>query len=368
MKKTKILAVLISALLLTGSLVGCLGDNEDIEGGSDVQGTEQGTPSDGVQEGTGAEPATEGISAYEWKHADDEVMFTLDGKDIDFATYRYYAMNFKGQYDGGDDTYWNEETEAQFKGDMLSEFKKLAAIEKLSVEKGVPISEADIASINDYVEQFKAIYGEDLYKQQLDLFYFTEDVYLNTNKYNYMLENLYTTYAGEEEILKYANENYVHVKHVLIGTLDEEGNEYTGEVFDEKTALANDIAKRAKDGEDFDALVKEYGEDPGMEQTPEGYTFTYGMMVPEFEAKSFELKEGEISEPVKTSYGYHIIQKLPIDREALMDDEKQTYWEIVSAIAASPAEAEVAKCAETIEIVETDAFKSLTMANIGKKK
>ena len=42
---------------------------------------------------------------------------------------------------------------------------------------------------------------------------------------------------------------------------------------------ANEILERAKNGEDFDALIKEYNEDPGMESNQDGYFFTDGEMV-----------------------------------------------------------------------------------------
>lgn len=365
MKKTKIFAVALAALLLTGTLAACEDADKTID--NNIESTENTSPSTG-NEGNVIQPAESGLSAYEWKHADDEVVLTIDGKDIDFATYRYYVMNFKPQYDMGNDGYWNEETEAQFKSDMLEEIKKLVAIEKVAKDKGITLSEDEIKGITDYLEEFIATYGEDVYKQQMDISYLTKDVYVDTNMYNLYLEDLYLAAASNEQVKNYANENYVHVKHVLVSTMNENNKELTGEAFDEKTKLANDISERAKNGEDFDALVKQYGEDPGMQATPEGYTFTYGMMVKEFEDKSFELAVGEISEPVKTSYGYHIIQKLPIDFDALIDETNQTYWEIVSAIAASPVQSEVAAKAASFEVVETEIYKNLTAANIGIRK
>ena len=194
------------------------------------------------------------------------------------------------------------------------------------------------------------------------------------------IEAYFDAHAAEyqENGLVKGDDRYVDVRHILIspegGTAGESGETvYSEEEWAVAEKKANDVLNewltKHPDEDGFGVMAETYTQDPGSATNGGLYEDVYmGRMVPEFEAKSFELKEGEISEPVKTSYGYHIIQKLPIDKEALMDDEKQTYWEIVSAIAASPAEAEVAKCAETIEIVETDAFKALTMANIGKKK
>ena len=60
---------------------------------------------------------------------------------------------------------------------------------------------------------------------------------------------------------------------------------------------------------ELDALVKEYGKDPGMEANKDGYVFTYGEMVKSFEDASFALGVGEVSAPVKSDYGYHIIKR-----------------------------------------------------------
>jgi parvulin-like peptidyl-prolyl isomerase len=68
------------------------------------------------------------------------------------------------------------------------------------------------------------------------------------------------------------------------------------------------LLKRARAGEDFAKLAKEYSEDPGSKDKGGEYTFPKGQMVPEFEATAFSLKTNEISDIVTTQYGYHIIK------------------------------------------------------------
>ncbi|MCB6366043.1 peptidylprolyl isomerase [Intestinibacillus massiliensis] len=162
---------------------------------------------------------------------------------------------------------------------------------------------------------------------------FDEEMYDNILLVSSYVEALNDYYFGEngkalpprDELLKAFNENYIQVKHVLISTVDDQGNALTGDALAEKTALAEDVLAQAKAGEDFDSLIKTYGEDPGMTQSPEGYimdkdgnTLT-GTMIEEFNKGSWALEVNGISDLVKTSYGYHIIKRVPLD-ETKLDD------------------------------------------------
>ncbi len=73
--------------------------------------------------------------------------------------------------------------------------------------------------------------------------------------------------------------------------------------------LATAIYERAKEGEEFATLANEYSVDPGNQGTKGGDLgwFGKGQMVKEFEKAAFTAKKGEIIEPVKSNFGYHII-------------------------------------------------------------
>jgi len=78
----------------------------------------------------------------------------------------------------------------------------------------------------------------------------------------------------------------------------------------EKQSESLSIAERLKKGEKFGKLAKELSIDSGSAKKDGnlGY-FTKGMMVKQFEEVAFKLQIGEISEPVKTQFGYHIIKR-----------------------------------------------------------
>ena len=69
-------------------------------------------------------------------------------------------------------------------------------------------------------------------------------------------------------------------------------------------------------GEDFAGIAEVYSDDPGTAATGgDGGWFGKGMMVPEFEAAAFALEEGGMSEPIKTDFGYHLIEVLARDSQ-----------------------------------------------------
>lgn len=81
-------------------------------------------------------------------------------------------------------------------------------------------------------------------------------------------------------------------------------------------ALAQELRQRLVDGEDFAALAEEYSDDTGSAANGGDLGwFGRGVMVPAFEEAAFALAPNEISEPIATDFGYHIIQVLEKDAE-----------------------------------------------------
>lgn len=93
--------------------------------------------------------------------------------------------------------------------------------------------------------------------------------------------------------------------HILI-RLDQDADQAASDAAKQKIAA---LRERAQQGEDFAALAKENSEDPGSatEGGDLGY-FGKGIMDPAFEEAAFSLPEGGLSEPVRSSFGYHLIK------------------------------------------------------------
>jgi parvulin-like peptidyl-prolyl isomerase len=77
-----------------------------------------------------------------------------------------------------------------------------------------------------------------------------------------------------------------------------------------KKALADSLYQQVKSGANFAKLAKQYSKDPGSAAKGGKLTVSKGQTVPAFDKMAFSLKNGEISQPVHTQYGYHIIQAL----------------------------------------------------------
>lgn len=118
--------------------------------------------------------------------------------------------------------------------------------------------------------------------------------------------------VSEDEIIKMYNDNYVCAKHILISTIDDSGKPLSDK--DKKLAKekADYALKRLSRGDTFEMLIEEYGEDPGMKNYPDGYVFTKGEMVEEFENAVYGMKVGQTSAIIESVYGYHIIRRMPL--------------------------------------------------------
>jgi peptidyl-prolyl cis-trans isomerase D len=117
-------------------------------------------------------------------------------------------------------------------------------------------------------------------------------------------QELRTAYSRNLE--RYRTPERVRVRHVLIKTQGKSPEETK-----KAEATANDLVKQIKGGADFAEIAKKHSEDPGSAAKGGDLDWvTRGQMVPAFEAAAFSLKPNEISNLIKTEYGYHIVQVL----------------------------------------------------------
>jgi peptidyl-prolyl cis-trans isomerase C len=147
----------------------------------------------------------------------------------------------------------------------------------------------------------------------------------------------------DEKIAGLKPEQEVHARHILVAT----------------EAEAKDVAERLKQGEDFAALAKEKSKDAGAEGGDLGF-FTRGQMLKPFEDAAFALDVGEISEPVQTQFGWHIIKV-----EEKRDQQLPSFDQVKEAIISQLVQAKVQEVvtglrdAAKIEVVDPELKKSM---------
>jgi len=110
----------------------------------------------------------------------------------------------------------------------------------------------------------------------------------------------------QANIQQYQVPNRVHVEHILFMTVSK-----TDAEVEEIKKKAEEVRKQVKKGGKFEDLAKKYSEDPGSKDKGGDLGWiTQGQTVPEFEKTAFSLPPGQVSDLVKTQYGFHIIKVL----------------------------------------------------------
>jgi peptidyl-prolyl cis-trans isomerase D len=145
----------------------------------------------------------------------------------------------------------------------------------------------------------------------------------------------------KQNIAQYSTPEQIRANHILLKT---EGKDEAA-----VKTQADALAKRAKSGDDFAALAKEFSEDES--NNARGGDLDYfgrGTMVSEFEDVAFKMKAGDVSDPVKTSFGFHII-KLADHRPATTRPLTELRTEIEEQLKWQKAQADAEQIAKGLE-------------------
>lgn len=164
----------------------------------------------------------------------------------------------------------------------------------------------------------------------------TEESLLKTYAIGKLLEDVEITEKDLEDFYNANAEKFdlpqsVQASHILVEDEEE----------------AKELYEKVKNGEDFAAVAEEFSTCPSAERGGDLGTFYPGQMVPEFDQAVFSMEVGEISEPVKTQFGYHIIKvtdssnakkntladvKADVRREVKRVKEQNAYMDKIKAL------------------------------------
>lgn len=328
-------ALILAALLAASSvmLTSCNGGKDaDTDGKNDNKVVENNGSDVKTPEGTVsfAEAEKRLEEAQPKNDLDNEILLTAEGVPVTATAVRY-ANIACSEYYGAGDSEPDAETKEKIDKEITDYYKLNAAIVNIANKNGIGVSDTDLEeNIISKIDEFKTQYGDDYdtvfetYAYQSPYCFFDSQIYnlfYNSGLYPYFYgkDGVAEDKAQihDDAVAEMNDGEYVHAKHILIAFPDDIEKDENGNIPESAKAAtlakANEVLEKVNNGEDFDALIKEYGEDPGMEAQPDGYFFTKGRMVQEFEDAAYALEIGATTGLVETSYGYHIIKRLELD-------------------------------------------------------
>jgi len=153
--------------------------------------------------------------------------------------------------------------------------------------------------IQDFFDQHKENYKTDPEVKVRYLYIKPEDFAAKVTVAEEDIQDYY-----ESNLEKFENPQTVHARHILIKVAQ---NAKPEEV-ESARQRAEDVLKLAREGQDFAALARQYSEGPTKTKGGDLGTFRREAMVKPFADKAFSMKAGDISDPVRTRFGWHIIK------------------------------------------------------------
>ena len=289
-------------------------------------------------------------------YAPDEVVGNVDGRDVTWDEYFYWLTDIGSQAEDyiemmamyGQSLDWedklsadSEQTFAEYVMDLVNDsVREMNTAEIVTGEIGAELGEEDLATLaeqlkNDIADTCGEGAGEEEFNAYLEQKHISRTMYDRLNKMNLLYRNGFKKLYGDhgadvddETALGYLEENkYVCAAHILFMTIDSTTRDpLDDETIAKKQEQIEQLAAELRAIEDteellarFYELAEEYSEDTGREKYPDGYLFTPGTMVTEFEEAVNALEEYEVSEPIKTGFGYHIIIRLPLNPDMPID-------------------------------------------------
>ena len=322
--------------------------------------------------------------AYSVKEdASSPVMMTINGEDIHQGEYQQFYSYTKAQMEssyGMGPYLWSMYPDAQ--QSLVAGADQACMIARLVVDKfnelGLHLSREKAWEYKNFQKQISeaaAEQGTDFngYLQMLGL---DEKEFRNLVARDYYIEALQDHYFGvggenipeESDIRKTFDEEYFRVKHILITSTDSDGNELTGDALAEKKAIVQEVQDKLAKGEDFDALMEQYGEDPGAKAQPDGYlidkeggTLDGSQMVTEFTEAATKLKVGETTEaPVKTQFGWHFITRVPTTDE----DYESARFAVIYSMTGESMNSLISKWMDEAEVSYPEGHEDLTIEDV----
>ena len=262
---------------------------------------------------------------------------TAGGEKITRGEFEFYLNSIKSQMSGTeletDEDWQTQEIEGMKAIDVAKERALELAAENIAYIEvadflDVDLTDAEEANADRLEQNFIMQYGGknnyNIVLKQLGIDDDFIEMLCESQIYSEKLAELAVqlspvTESDREVAFNKLSQEYYNAKHILFATVDTTTRlPLSDEERLQKKTLAEATYQRILSGEDYDMLMNELSEDPGLQTNPNGYVFGSGEMVPEFEQGTASLEYNGIT-LVESSLGFHIIKRLPITREDVSD-------------------------------------------------
>ena len=340
--RTKLTA-LVLALAMILSLAACSDkDTEDAPNSTESPTVTEGTESSAesvLPPDFEPDPDVEDLFLATADIPGDFELLTVDGQPVSARMYLYWLAYSISEMESNMYAYygmpldWSEEVglAEYLMADALNATLMYTLVPEKAKELGYDLTADQVAEFDAYTaETITAMGGEEGFNDSLRMLGLDRDTYLAINRspyyYQQILKGMFADRPTDEDVKTYIEEHDIlSAKHILLLTMDMSTRQpLADDVIAQKKATAEDILKQLQESTDlaadFDALMKQYSEDSGLATNPDGYIFTAGEMVSEFENGTRALEFGQISGLVESSYGYHIILRQDPDSPSLRED------------------------------------------------
>lgn len=247
----------------------------------------------------------------------DETILSVGGHEVSYGLYRYFFLNYKAGYTEAQLSENPDKVYGEIKEACYESLCGLYSIIAMCADHGIGVSDEDIkqkvATTKDSIkEQYKATgdkSGEKGFREEMEANFMTEEVFNFVFAVDFCEEKLFTKmtsadgalYTDDATFRRILDEEFVRVLQIYISTDNKD------KTYEECKALAEKVAKKAKEGADFNELVAENSNDYSM--TRDGYYMPRGWMDEKFETVAFALEEGEVSDVLELGDGFHIIKR-----------------------------------------------------------
>jgi parvulin-like peptidyl-prolyl isomerase len=238
-----------------------------------------------------------------------DAIATIDGENISKAEFDRAMEQAKRGYEARQSPFpkpGSPEYE-QLKNQAVAYLVQRAEFEKEAEDRGIKISDKQI---DDRLAQIKKQYFQNddkKYKAQLKKSGLTEEQVKEDVRAQILSEELFKKVAADVNVAESDIEKFYR-EHPDQYQVPEQRD--IAHILVKKKPLADQLYDQIQNGANFATLAKKYSQDPGSKNSGGKMTISKGQTVAPFDQTAFLMKEGQISHPVKTEFGYHIIKAL----------------------------------------------------------